>query len=119
MTAAWPATLPAQSDDHSYQETPQPAAIRFEPEVGDPIGRRRSTVQLSTVTFAFVLTAAQVDDFEAFVNDTLASGVLPFTIAHPRKGIPVTAKLTGDPPYQIAGFSPDVFSVRFTALVRE
>ena len=87
--------------------------------MGAPIGRRRSTVQLSTVTFAFVLTTAQVAVFEAFVQDTLAGGVLPFTIAHPRKGSTVTVYLAGETPYRIAAFSPDAWSVSFSALVRE
>ena len=48
-----------------------------------------------------------------------AGGVLPFTIAHPRKGSTVTVYLAGETPYRIAAFSPDAWSVSFSALVRE
>ncbi len=118
MTASWPETLPAQADRHAYQEVPQPAAVRFDPENGPPIARRRSTVQLSTATFAFVLTAAQVETFESFVKDELAGGVLSFTIVHPRRDTLVTAQFSGDPPYRIAWLAPDAYTLTFTALVR-
>ncbi|MBA5776300.1 hypothetical protein H2509_04125 [Stappia sp. F7233] len=119
MTAAWPASLPQESDAHSYQEAPQRAAALFEPEVGPPIGRSRSTVTLSTASFAFVMTEAQVETFEAFYRVDLARGVLPFTIEHPRRKVPVTVKLTGETPYQIASFAPGGWTVSFTALVMD
>jgi hypothetical protein len=71
------------------------------------------------VTFAFVLTTTQVQIFEAFVQDDLAGGVLPFTITHPRRGTMVTAQLAGEAPYRIALFAPGAWTVTFSALVKE
>jgi hypothetical protein len=119
MTAAWPPTLPALSDDHPYQETPQPAVLQFKPEVGTPISRPQSTVQLSTATFAFVMTDEQAQIFETFVREDLAKGALPFTIQHPRTLQIVTVYLDGQAPYRIASFAPGAWSVTFTGLVRE
>lgn len=118
MTAAWPASLPLRVDRHPYQEVPQPATVLFRPEVGPPIGRRRSTVRLSIVPFAFVMTTAQVATFETFVAGDLAGGVLPFTIRHPRTDATVTATLIDETPYGIAWFSPEAWTVTFRALVR-
>lgn len=118
MTAAWPASLPLRVDRHPYQEAPQPATVLFRPEVGPPIGRRRSTVRLSIATFAFVMTTAQVATFETFVANDLAGGVLPFTIRHPRTDATVTVTLIDETPYGIAWFSPEAWTVTFRALVR-
>lgn len=58
--------------------------VSFQPEVGVPITRRRTTAPIEVWSMSVVLyDFAQLAEFEAWFNDDLAQGALPFVWRHP------------------------------------
>lgn len=58
---------------------PQPNVVVFNPDVGEPIMRRRYTGKSSLESFDLVLTKTQTDTLLSFWNDDCAQGSLTFT----------------------------------------
>ncbi|MFG1247612.1 hypothetical protein [Xanthobacter flavus] len=84
----WPAPLPCQPEQGTWQETPNPNTVSFEPEVGPTIDRRRSTVFSLASSCTFMFTKAEYAVFLAWYRDDLKSGTLPFSFDHPVTGVP-------------------------------
>jgi hypothetical protein len=82
---SWPATLP-QQPLYGWSEKRQRNVAAFEPEVGPPKLRRRSTAASAACSGAFLLTDAQRETFDDFFEADLADGALPFTWPDPRTG---------------------------------
>jgi hypothetical protein len=95
---AWPAGIPFAPDRDSWSEQPERNVITFKPEVGAPKERRRSTAVGSIANASIVLPTVDVDVFWAFYRDTLFDGIAPFTLAHPRTGLPCVWKFEGEAP---------------------
>lgn len=81
-TAAWPGTLP-QCPTLNYSEQRQTNVVTFQPEVGEPKMRRRSTATAVLTSMNFRMTNAQVLTFLTFYETTLKDGSLPFDLPHP------------------------------------
>ncbi len=94
---SWPATVPFLCVLPSLKYGgPQGTRVEFQPDVGDPKVRNRSTAswrQISGETS--VLDTTQRAAFEAFWANDLAGGVLSFTATHPITGATATFQPTG------------------------
>jgi hypothetical protein len=86
MTAAWPSTLPAAPVFGGFTEQRQTNVAAFNPDVGPPKYRRRSTAVGVPTSAIFWMTPTQVADFDTFFETTLVDGTLPFTWDHPLSG---------------------------------
>jgi hypothetical protein len=89
MTAAWPGTIP-QKPLVGFAEQRQRNVASFNPDVGEPKVRRRSTAVTINCNAQFIMTDLQLVDFITFFETTLSDGTLPFTWAHPRTGVTYT-----------------------------
>ncbi|MDN3525631.1 hypothetical protein QWY79_10180 [Halomonas sabkhae] len=98
----WPATLPDCPDSPGYSEQPQSQVTRSQPEVGPAKTRRRSTAAPRTIPVTYgLITREQADTFEAFFENDIGAGALPFDWPQPRLGTTVSALIVGDPPYEL------------------
>jgi hypothetical protein len=82
----WPITLPQRPIFGGWRETPQPNVVRFQPAVGAPKQRRRSTANSTLASALFDLLNSQEDDFWTFYRDDCKDGSLPFQWTHPKLG---------------------------------
>lgn len=82
-TAAWPATLPQCPILNGFSEQRQRNLAFFDPDVGPPKIRRRSTAVGVLTNLAFRMTTTQLAAFNTFFETTISDGSLPFTWAHP------------------------------------
>jgi len=81
----WPASLPPPTVD-GFSEQRQRNVAAFQPDVGPPRYRRRSTAAAVTATITLVLDKDALADFDEFFETDLADGTLPFDMNHPRTG---------------------------------
>ena len=109
---SWPGTLPADLLVEGYRERPPVTGLRFDPDAGPAIQRRRLTANVRPIAGVLSLTKAQVAIFDDFWVNTLANGSLEFDWTHPRAGASVTFRFvnTEAPEYAPAG-GPDQYSV--------
>lgn len=109
---SWPATLPDSLLVEGYRERPPMTGLRFDPDAGPAIQRRRLTANVRPIVGQLHLTKAQVAIFDDFWINTLANGSLEFDWTHPRTGASVTLRFvnTEAPEYAPAG-GPDGYSV--------
>jgi hypothetical protein len=98
----WPLTIDLDEalELTTYREVPDTNRATFEPSVGPPKVRRRSTLNGATVSFMLWLSKAQVATLDVFFRDTLKDGVLPFEMQHPRTGTTETFRFEGEPQYE-------------------
>lgn len=85
----WPTTVPICPERHGVRGGPQDARVAFQPALGPPVVRRRTSV--ATETFNVPMspwTVAQFQAFEAWFRDDLSMGVLSFGFPHPMIGVP-------------------------------
>jgi hypothetical protein len=107
----WPASLPCRPVLRGATMAPQDNRLRFKPEAGPSIDRRRGTAAGKDVPMTFSMTSAQLAAFETFFDGPLRSGALPFT------GLdnPLTHEARrwkfGDNPYQVAEVVPGRYTV--------
>lgn len=99
---AWPAELPCQPEQGSWQETPQPDVVSFTPEAGPTIDRRRGTVQSMGATCTFVFTKAQYIAFRDWFRNDLKGGALRFSFDHPVTGEAEEWKFDPKPGWQMS-----------------
>lgn len=76
--ASWPSSLPTNVIAGSHQMHPQPNVVAFNPDVGEPILRRRYTGRSSLENFDLILTKAQTDRLFEFWDTDCAQGALTF-----------------------------------------
>jgi len=107
----WPAELPCQPEQGSWQETPQPDVVSFQPEAGPPIDRRRSTVQTMGSTCTFVFSKVQYRIFRDWFRKDLRGGALSFSLAHPALGDPCEWRFDPKPGWQMTGITNRKFRV--------
>src|SRR5215207_4634326 len=79
----WATDLPCYPIEGTFSETPQDNAVRFRPEVGPPIGRRRSTAVDDVVAITWKFSRAERETFLTFFRTELKNAQLPFNMRHP------------------------------------
>ena len=97
MAVDWPESLPCQPEQGTWQETLQSDVVRFQPEAGPPLMRRRGTVQTALSSCTFVFTKAQAIIFRAWYRNDLKGGSLRFSLDHPVLGVPAEWTFEGEP----------------------
>lgn len=75
---SWPSSLPTKVIAGSHHFQAKPNVVSFEPDVGEPIRRRRYTGKSAVESFELVLTSAQKDRLHEFWSDDCAQGTLSF-----------------------------------------
>lgn len=75
--------------------------VRSEMSAGPAKTRRRFTAGTTDIGFVVNLTPDQIATFEAFFDNEIAAGSLPFDIEHPRTKQAVSVLLKGDKPYEL------------------
>jgi hypothetical protein len=113
----WPAVLPQHVRREGYAEAPAMRFVSFPSDAGTAIERPRGTLSMVDTDFPFIMTAAQLEAFEAFVTNDISHGALPFIIEHPRRRVLVKAQMTGDPRYTASPLNSLEWLVRFRARV--
>ncbi len=96
--AVWPTSLPAPALN-SLQESPPDNVIRSNMDKGPAKLRRRTTANIRPISFAMVLTAAEVVILDSFYTDDTFSGSEEFDYNHPRTGVACTARFVAPPEY--------------------
>lgn len=84
----WPTTgsFPQCPLPGSWQRDRAPNLLTFEPDVGPPLVRRRSTVSTLNVSFAIVITTAQLATLDTFFESDCGEGSIPFDWKNPETG---------------------------------
>lgn len=78
----WPTTLP-QAPIYGWVRRPQRNVASFQPDVGPPKYRRRSTASGELCSGTFVMTGEQLSTLREFYRADLADGSLPFSWVDP------------------------------------
>lgn len=86
----WPATLP-QSPQKDFTENVGINIIRSSMDSG-PAKQRLRSRRPTTMTLSFIMTTAQTQTLESFINTDLL-GVKRFNFTHPRLGTTVECRL--------------------------
>lgn len=74
----WPATLPQRSQRAGYSRALGDARLKTPMDAGPGKTSRRLSFVPDPVKAAVVMTTAQRDQFETFIQTTLKGGTLPF-----------------------------------------
>lgn len=106
---AWPSTLPCYPIDGSFAETPQRNVVKFSPETGPPIYRRRSTANGSLASLQWKFSKAELALFRTFYETDLVDGTLPFTMEHPTTDVVYSWAFDTEP--EIASAARNVHTV--------
>jgi hypothetical protein len=83
MATPWPATLPQCPILNGLSEQRQRNVAAFQPDIGPPKMRRRSTAASVLTSVVFKMSTTQLTAFNTFYETTLSDGTLPFDWAHP------------------------------------
>lgn len=79
----WPASLPQKFLSSGFQRQYPDNRMRSDNDAGPAKVRRRSSLNVYTISGSMVMTQAQVDTLDTFINTTLGSGVLNFDFPDP------------------------------------
>lgn len=82
MADAWPATLP-QCLVVGYAEGLADNVLEYQPDIGPPITRRRSSTATRPLSGQMKMTRAQIAILKSFFEVTLDEGALPFEFPDP------------------------------------
>lgn len=85
----WPTTgsFPQCPSPGTWQRQRQSNLLSFEPDVGPPLTRKRSTVSTLSVSFSIVLYTAQLATLDTFFTVDAAEGAIPFDWKNPETGV--------------------------------
>lgn len=97
--ATWPTagSFPQLPLNGSWSRQRQSNLITFEPDVGPPLVRKRSTVSVVKASFSLKLTAAQLATLDTFFETTCNEGATPFTWDNPETGATETWAFVSPP----------------------
>ena len=98
--ASWPSSLPQYALADSYQESPRDILVRTPMDAGPEKRRPRYSAKPIDVSFALLMSSAQIDTFETFFEDTLNWGTDSFDWIHQRTLVAVTYEFASRPSYQ-------------------
>ncbi|MGX1196397.1 hypothetical protein [Parvibaculum sp. MBR-TMA-1.3b-4.2] len=93
---SFPADFDCLSIVNNWSGKPQDNAVRFEPEIGPSIDRRRGTAAGEEGTVTYGMTRAQLVAFKSWFTDSVKSGTLSWTMTHPEDGLEKSFKFTKD-----------------------
>jgi hypothetical protein len=96
MASVWPSTLPQDMLNQGFSMTPRDNAIRFSPEIGPPMDRRRGNSAPIDIQGSILCTTDQWSTLLTFYRDTLKETDL-FTWKDPITGLAATFKFNGPP----------------------
>jgi hypothetical protein len=96
---AWPASLPQSPLIESYEESRPKTKLRTQMDFGPAKMRRRFTANAYPVKATMELATTDTLTLDTFHDTTLAGGVLPFTLTHPRTGVTVNFRFVTEPAY--------------------
>lgn len=96
-TPSWPGTVNQNVEQDGFAEAPERNVVSFQPEVGPPTERRRTSISTNVFSFTSQCTSAEYDAIVDFYRNTLLDGVLTFTRNHPRTGVSANFKFTDVP----------------------
>lgn len=96
--AAWPGTVNQFFYKSGYSQKPEANKVSFQPEVGPPIERRRSSLSTDLVQGSGRGTSTEFAALMTFWRTTLLDGSLTFTRNHPLTGVANTVCKFTDPP---------------------
>ena len=83
-TTSWPIALPQSPQTEKTAGGPQSNRVFWQPEIGDPMTRRRGSAAGHTYPFSFFpITHDQLQIFQEWFEEELYDGVLPFDMADP------------------------------------
>lgn len=84
----WPSAgdFPQLPLNGQWQRQRQKNLLAFEPDVGPPLVRRRSTVSTLPATFTIQLTTTQAAALDEFHDIDCGEGSIPFTWDNPETG---------------------------------
>ena len=97
--AVWPTSLPQRPLAQGYSERAAATVIRTAMEAGPPKVRRRYTAGIRRFELQLRLTPSEADTLDAFYDDTMMGGSLPFDWQHPRTGAAVAYRFVEPPAY--------------------
>ncbi len=100
----WPASLPQSLKVEGLSRQRQDGAIRFQPDAGVPITRRRGTGVTINIGGILVLSSAQLQTLDTFYNTTLVEGVASFTWVDPVDNSSAVMVFQG--PFSVVAMSP-------------
>jgi len=103
LMITWPISLPQKPAARSWSGGPQSNRVGFQPEVGKPILRRRSSAVAFTFSGTFTgLSQAQLSAFESFYSIDLMDGTLSYNWNDPVDGLGYSWQFAdGDRPYTV------------------
>lgn len=87
MTASWPATLPAAPTTDGFQIIYPNNVVRSQMDAGPIKQRRRVAWARKQMVAPFMLTSAQMADFEVFYKTTTESGTLIYEWTDPAREV--------------------------------
>lgn len=93
----WP-TLPLPLQD-GYGESPPDNVLRWKPDYGPDILRRRSTAASRPLDLRYHLTLAEANVLDTFYITTCLGGTARFNFTHPRTQVVVEARFLTPPDY--------------------
>jgi hypothetical protein len=99
----WPAELPNWIMAEGYGEAPAGNIAEFQPEVGPPKRRRRTSIDMVNFSAGFLTNSTGVDALMGFYRDDLADGVLEFQKPHPRTGVTMVCIMSSPPSISALG----------------
>lgn len=115
----WPADLPQTPERRSWSGGPREDRAVFEPDVGPPLLRGRTTADTCSYAGTFpLLTHAQVQSFRTFWRVQLRRGVLPFRWVDPihlDEGRWIIGR-EGDRPYTLTSRGGRLFDLALTLI---
>lgn len=94
---SWPYDVNQLVSRRSYGERPERNVASWQPEVGPPSERRRSSVTSSQLQFSGRVTDAEWASLMTFYRTTLRDGALPFCRTQPLTGVTGKFKFTEPP----------------------
>jgi len=89
----WPANLPQKPLLDSFNEQAVAQIAEFQPDIGEALTRRRSTVQITQISMNFYMTIEQLAIFKNFYQKSISGGALAFYMPHPITGGSVKVKI--------------------------
>lgn len=105
MTAAWPSDVPYRAQRSSFSEAPEVYKAEFKPTPGQQILRERTRMLIDLLEFDIWVNGSQYESFLTFYRTTLANGILPFTMIHPRTETVATFVFTDPPAMNDLGYN--------------
>ena len=94
--AIWPSSL--EIERNAFKEITPDRVVRSNMGFGPDKTRKRTSLNVRTLTFSMTLTDALLTAFDAFF---LANDALWFTFTDPRTGVSVQARFKKPPEYQL------------------